>query len=84
MNRTNLQGRSPDGSIPAVAIAEARANPGGWVYVIDGPFGPDDFVPPEAIIGSWKVDQRGQIIDEFIPNPGYRKGSPPDHGKSSD
>jgi len=51
--------------------AAARRNPGGWVYKIEGPFGPDDAVPPEAIVGAWKVDADGELIDEFVLNPNY-------------
>ena len=53
------------------AREEAKLNPDGWVYAIDGQFDPDDAVPPEAIKGAWKVDQNGEIIGDFIPNPNY-------------
>lgn len=39
-------------------VSAAKANPGGWVYRIAGGFGPNDSVPPEAIVGAWKVDAR--------------------------
>jgi hypothetical protein len=48
--------------------AEASENPGGWVYRIAGEFGPNDHVPPEAIVGAWKVDDNGKITGDFIPN----------------
>jgi hypothetical protein len=51
------------------AIKEAASNPGGWVYQIEGNFSAQDRVPPEAIVGAWKVDDNGKIIGEFIPNP---------------
>ena len=54
------------------AIEEAKQNPGGWVYKIDGDYGPDEHVPPEAIIGAWQVDDDGKITGEFLPNPNYR------------
>ncbi|NJK65056.1 MAG: hypothetical protein HC921_22200 [Synechococcaceae cyanobacterium SM2_3_1] len=48
----------------------------GWVYEIDNRYHQNNGrVPPEAIIGAWKVDQNGNIIDEFIPNPNYRSKS---------
>ena len=53
-------------------IAEARANPGGWVYQIGGSFGPNDAVPPEYIKGAYKVDDTGKLTGEFQPNPKYR------------
>jgi hypothetical protein len=55
--------------------AEAKRNPGGWVYVVDGTFGPNDVVPADRIIGAWKVDRRGHLTGTFKPNPEYR-GAP--------
>jgi hypothetical protein len=52
-------------------IAEAKRIPNGWVYRIAGKFGPDDGVPPEAIVGAWKVDAAGVIVGEFLPNQKY-------------
>ena len=54
------------------ARAEAKLNPGGWVYAIDGRFDPNGAVPPEGIKGAWKVDEWGEIVGEFLPNPRYR------------
>ena len=51
------------------AKVEAKKHPNGWVYVIDGPYGPNDYVPPHAIVGAWKVDESGEIVGDFIPNP---------------
>jgi hypothetical protein len=56
---------------PQGAIDEARSSPNGFVYQIDGDFRPDEYVPPERILGAWKVDGDGQIIGAFIPNPNY-------------
>lgn len=53
-------------------IEEAKKNPNGWVYRIDGRFGSNDGVPPEKIIGAWKVDGEGNIEGEFMPNPKYK------------
>jgi hypothetical protein len=52
--------------------AEARKNPNGWVYVIDGAFGPNDHVPPEKVVGAWKVDAAGMLTGEYQANPKYR------------
>jgi hypothetical protein len=55
-------------------IREAKSNPGGWVYVISGTYGPDGAVPPQAIAGAWKVDENGSIIPgSFQSNPNYNK-----------
>ena len=56
-------------------VEEARKNPNGWVYVIDGKFGPNDAVPPEAIVGAWKVDASGKLTGEYKANPNYRAKS---------
>jgi len=52
-------------------VAEAKRTPGGWVYRIAGKFGPTDRVPPEAIVGAWKVDSDGNISGGFIENKNY-------------
>jgi hypothetical protein len=52
-------------------MEEARRHPNGWVYRIARNFGPDASVPPEAIIGAWKVDGEGSIVGEFIHNDKY-------------
>lgn len=49
----------------------ARRYPGGWVYEVVGDFGDDDAVPPEAIRGAWKVNEEGEIVGDFVPNPNY-------------
>jgi hypothetical protein len=59
-------------SVTEALIAEARNHPDGWVYAIDGEYGPNDAVPPERIKGAWKVDAKGEIVGEFIANPNYR------------
>ena len=51
---------------------EAAQNPGGWVYQIDGDYGPADGVPPHVIIGAWEVDNSGQLTGVFKENPNYR------------
>jgi hypothetical protein len=61
-------GRTP----PPALVAEARRFPGGWVYEIDGVFGPDEAVPPEAIRGAWSVGPDGTLTGDFEPNPNYR------------
>ena len=53
------------------ARREAKENPGGWVYQIDCDHGPDVAVPGEAIVGAWQVDENGEIIGDFLPNPNY-------------
>jgi len=56
------------------ARKEALLYPNGWAYQVEGTCGPNDRVPPEAIVGAWKVDGAGQIVGEFVPNPKHVKG----------
>lgn len=59
--------------------AQARANPGAWVYAVDPEFDGSDRVPPEGIVGAWRSDDRGELSGEFTPNPRYVP-SPPARG----
>jgi len=59
---------------PPELIAEARANAGGWVYVIDpayAPEGADGTVPPEGIVGAWEVGKDGILTGKFERNDNY-------------
>ncbi|MCK9195168.1 MAG: hypothetical protein M0P19_14990 [Nevskia sp.] len=55
-------------------VKAARENPNGWVYKIEGSFGPTEYVPPEAVVGAWKVSADGKLTGEFLPNPNYKPG----------
>ncbi|MFC5743572.1 hypothetical protein [Dyella tabacisoli] len=55
------------------AIAEAKRTPGGWVYEVRGNYGPNDYVPPHAVVGAWKVGDAGEIVGDFIPNPNFKE-----------
>ncbi len=52
--------------------AEARANPGAWVYAVDPGFNGSADVPPQGIVGAWRSDEKGQLSEDFTPNPQYR------------
>lgn len=53
-------------------IEEAKSQADGWIYRISGDYDPNGAIPPEAIVGAWKVDGSGKIEGQFIPNPKYR------------
>ncbi len=53
-------------------VRVARENANGWVYKIEGTFGPTEAVPPEAIVGAWKVNASGNLTGDFIPNPKFK------------
>lgn len=42
---------------PEIA-AEAKNSPNGWVYKVDWKYPPDQYTPPEAIVGAFDVDRR--------------------------
>ena len=52
-------------------VEEAAANANGWVYRIEGEYRSEEAVPPEAIVGAWKVGPDGKIVGAFVPNPNY-------------
>jgi hypothetical protein len=60
-------------TMPSHLAAEAAANPGGWVYEIDGSMvsNPDGYVPAEAIIGGFAVGPDGRPTGEYARNPGH-------------
>jgi len=57
-------------------VAQALQNPNGWVYVIDGGFSQSAAVPPESIVGAWKVGPDGKITGEYKANSNYRAVEP--------
>lgn len=52
-------------------IQEAQKTPNGWVYRIAGNFENSESIPPEAIVGAWKVNDRGIIEGQFVRNARY-------------
>ena len=58
----------PARPFPPELLAEARSKPGEWVYAIDPAYAPDGLdgaVPPEGIIGAWKVADDGTPTGEY-------------------
>ena len=69
---------SPSRPFPAELQEQAVKNAGGWVYDIDPAFQGTGSIPPERIIGAWRIDDTGSPTDEFVANPYYyyRPSSP--------
>ncbi|WP_329850691.1 hypothetical protein [Stenotrophomonas pavanii] len=64
----------PTMQIDDLAREQAKSHPNSWVYAIAGTFGPNDELAPEAIVGAWKVDGNGSIIEgSFVSNPKYKE-----------
>jgi hypothetical protein len=71
-----MDNASPTRSFPAELQQEAVKNAGGWVYDIDPAFDRTGSVPPEHMIGAWRIEDTGLPTDEFVVNPHYRPSSP--------
>lgn len=65
-------------SPPPELVAQAAANPGGSVAVIDPALigDPNGYVPGEAVQGVWVVGKDGKLTGEFVENPNH--GPPKD------
>jgi len=50
---------------------EAKKHPNGWIYRFDTAFSEDEAVPPEAIVGAWKVDEKGDLTGEWKDNKNF-------------
>lgn len=52
---------------------QALKQPNTWLYIVDPIFtDPEVDVPPWGFIGGYRVDEQGQLTDDFSPNPNYR------------
>lgn len=50
----------------------ARQNPGTWLYIVDPGYSDDEGeVPPEGVVGAYRIDERGEIDEDFQFNDGY-------------
>lgn len=74
MTNTKITNTNTTHEITEDVIQAATENANGWVYKIEGNYAPDEAIPPEAIVGAWKVDAHGQLTGEFVANPKYQQG----------
>ncbi|MEU5567718.1 type VII secretion system-associated protein [Micromonospora musae] len=51
---------------------QAKQTPESWIYAVDPAFEGAEDVPGWAVVGAFRVDERGEIGDEFRRNPNYR------------
>lgn len=78
MRKRRRSSTEPAPVFPPQMLAEAKSKPDGWVYAIDPEYardGADGAIPPEGIIGAWKIGDDGTPTGEFQSNPRY--GSTP-------
>lgn len=68
----NTQQQSRPVITPAMR-EQAAKQPNTWLYVVDPIFtDPNAEVPPWGFIGGYRVDEHGELTDDFSPNPNYR------------
>lgn len=52
---------------------QARQTPGTWLYIVDpGYQDTGEEVPPEGVIGAYRIDENGEIDEEFQHNEEYQ------------
>jgi hypothetical protein len=69
-------GGAPAPPFPDALLPEAEANAGGWVYAVDASHDPAGAVPPEGIVGAWRVGDDGRPTGEYRANPSHRPTGP--------
>lgn len=70
-----MSNHASDHAITEEVISAARENVNGWVYKIEGTYSSTEYVPPEAIVGAWKVNEKGDLTGDFFPNPRYKSSA---------
>ena len=58
--------------ITAQMREHARQNPGTWLYIVDPGYSDDEGeVPPEGVVGAYRIDEHGEIDEDFQFNDEY-------------
>ncbi|MBE9374770.1 type VII secretion system-associated protein [Saccharopolyspora sp. HNM0983] len=51
----------------------ARQNPNSWLYIVDPGYEQEgEEVPPEGVIGAYRIDENGELDEDFQANGGYQ------------
>lgn len=51
----------------------ARQNPNTWLYIVDPGYEQEgDDVPPEGVMGAYRIDENGELDEEFQVNESYQ------------
>ncbi len=57
---------------------QARQTPDSWLYIVDpGYEASGDNVPPEGVVGAYRIDSEGEIDEDFNHNDEYVPSTPP-------
>lgn len=57
---------------------QARQTPDSWLYIVDPSYEQSgDNVPPEGVVGAYRIDSDGEIDEDFHHNDEYEPGMPP-------
>ncbi|GAA2815050.1 type VII secretion system-associated protein [Saccharopolyspora taberi] len=51
---------------------EARQTPDSWLYIVDPGYQDSEDVPPEGVIGAYRIDSAGEIDEDFQFNDEYQ------------
>jgi hypothetical protein len=66
------ENEEPPADVPPKLFSGKERNPPGWLFLIDGDYGPGDVLPSEAIRGAWAVDANGKPTGSLRRNPSFR------------
>jgi hypothetical protein len=75
-DRPTGSGSEATRSFPDELSEVAAQNPGRWVYEIDPALDRASPVPPQRIVGAWRIDDLGSPTGEFVANSSYRPSAP--------
>ncbi|GAB3546551.1 hypothetical protein J2S53_002917 [Actinopolyspora lacussalsi] len=55
---------------------QAKQTPNSWLYIVDPAYeASGENVPPEGVVGAFRIDESGEIDERFHPNDEYEPGT---------
>ncbi|ASU80463.1 hypothetical protein CDG81_21765 [Actinopolyspora erythraea] len=55
---------------------QAKQTPNSWLYIVDPAYeASGENVPPEGVVGAFRIDESGEIDEDFHPNDEYEPGT---------
>ncbi|MBM0277242.1 type VII secretion system-associated protein [Micromonospora tarensis] len=70
--RTSMVTTTPPPTVTDEMRRQAKRAPDSWIYAVDPAFEGAGDVPGWAVVGAFRVDEQGEISDEFQRNPNYQ------------